>query len=145
METRYLSQPGVGAASRVAPGQFVTPAPRSYKSARHAQIAFPQGRVYVCELDETADALHVVAKVEYPLTLAETPVVGRGASAEGCYVLRDLGPDATHRYVTHFRNDQMGGYHDGGYFQNLDTAVADYGAHVTRALARLAAMAAQPA
>lgn len=42
----------------------------------------------------------------FPQVLAAQHFPGRGATAPGSVVLRDLGPTAPHRYATHFRNEE---------------------------------------
>jgi len=54
------------------------------------------------------------------------------ATAPGAVVLRDLGDDHYHRYVTHWRNDEVGGYSTGHYFDNLPEAEADFLKRVER-------------
>jgi hypothetical protein len=106
------------------PGQYVTPAPRSYLSEAHAQLANPKGRLYVATLDEENDRLLIEAQADvYPVTLQEFRVPGIGASAEGAYVLRDFGPKTDDRWVVHFRNDQLGGYSGGSYCRTLARAL----------------------
>lgn len=135
----YISQaPGD---FKVAPGQFVTPARRTYADPAHAQLANPKGRLYVGTLDEAADRLEIDAQAAvYPLDLLETRVPGFGAQAEGCEVLRDLGPGKLHRWAAHFRNDQCGGYHGGNYFDTWEEAVADFAERSARTFARTATM-----
>lgn len=151
-EPRYISLPfGAGLAYAPHAGNTVSPAPRTYASPAHAQLANPTGRLYVGELvdvnaaDDTA-TLNVVARVDcYPLDLLETLVPGYGAQAEGAEVLRDLGPGKPHRWSTHFRNDQLGGYHGGDYFDTWDEAVAGYQERAAKTFARTATMAARNA
>jgi hypothetical protein len=50
-------------------------------------------------------------------TLREHHTPGGGATAPGAVVLRDLGTDRLHRYATHWRNDQDGGFYWGHYFK----------------------------
>jgi hypothetical protein len=138
-EPRYVAFPfGAGLAYAPHAGQFVTPAPRSYKTAAHAQLANPTGRLYVCELDEENDRLDVVAQYgSYPVTLQEVRAAGRGATAEGAIVLRDMGPREVHRWVIHYRNDQLGGYSGGNYFEDYATAVAAFAEDAARELRRI--------
>jgi hypothetical protein len=124
---RYIAFPtGAGNAAARRAGEYIVPAPRSYLSAAHAQLANPTGKLYVCTLDEAADRLDVEAAADvYPVTLQEFRVPGIGASAEGAYVLRDFGPKAPNddRWVVHFRNDQLGGYSGGNYCRTLARAL----------------------
>lgn len=143
--TRYIAQHRFGAA-RAAPGQYITPAPRSYLSEVHAQLANPLGRVYVATLNEAEDRLEIEAQLDcYPLDLLETKVPGFGAQAEGAEVLRDLGPGKDHRWSVHFRNDQLGGYHGGDYFDNWTEAVVAYTERAERTYTRTATMTARAA
>lgn len=142
--TRYIAQ--ADDARRAAPGQYITPAPRSYLTPAHAQLANPQGRVYVATLNEAEDRLEIEAQLDcYPLDLLETKVPGFGAQAEGAEVLRDLGPGKPHRWSVHFRNDQLGGYHGGSYFDTWDEAVQGYAERAASTFARTATMAARAA
>lgn len=127
-ETRYVAFPtGAGNAAARHAGQYITPAPRSYRSPEHAQLANPLGKLYVCTLNTVGDTLTVEAVADfYPVTLYETRVPGYGAQAEGAVVLRDFGPKVDDRWVTHFRNDQSGGYHGGRYCSNYADAVGDF-------------------
>lgn len=65
-------------------------------------------------------------------TLRESPTPRAPATCAGAVVLRDLGEDRAHRYATHWRNDDLGGYIWGHYFESLDEAEADYNARVKR-------------
>jgi hypothetical protein len=123
----YVAFPfGAGLAYAPHAGQFVSPAPRTYKDPAHAQLANPTGRLYVCEIGE-GERLDVVAALDaYPLDLLEVKVPGVGAQAEGAVVLRDMGPRAVHRWATHFRNDQSGGYHGGDYFETYARALEGF-------------------
>lgn len=141
-EPRYLSQ-GPGGYFP-GPGQFITPAPRTYKSAAAAQLANPQGRLYVGVLEDGADKLHIEAQAAfYPLELQEFRVPGVGDKAEGAVVLRDMGPRADRRWAIHYRNDQLGGYGGGAYFDDfadaLEAFAEDAAKEARKTLARLKA------
>lgn len=132
-ETRYISQGPGGYFA--APGQFVTPAPRSYKTAAHALLANPKGRLYLASLDEEADRLDIIeAYAPDAVTLQEVRVPGIGAQAEGAVVLRDLGHRAAHRWAVHFRNDQLGGYHSGQYLGDYAEALKTFGEQAAKQL-----------
>lgn len=121
-EPRYIAQ-GPGG-YYPAPGQFITPAPRTYKTAAHAQLANPKGRLYVGVLEEGADRLHIEAQAAvYPVTLQEYRTPGLGAQAEGAVVLRDMGPRADRRWAVGFRNDQTGGCGGNDYFDDFPAAL----------------------
>lgn len=146
----YVSFPfGAGLAYAPHAGNTVSPAPRTYGSAEHAQLANPKGRLYVVEKVEDEhvpelDQIAVIAQAAvYPLDLLETRVPGFGAQAEGAEVLRDMGPGKPHRWVCHWRNDQLGGYSDGDYFDTWDEAVAAFAERSARTFARTATMAAR--
>jgi len=151
---RYITFPVRGAGEPFTPrtGQTIWPAPRTYSSPEHAQLANPAGCLYVGELvapdaltlakvqaegGDVADyeGLDVVACADsfYPVTLREYRTAGVGCSAEGAYVLRDMGPRALHRWATHFRNDQCGGHHGGEYFSTFEAAAAGYLERVNKA------------
>ncbi len=69
------------------------------------------------------------------ITLAEFLTPRARMTAPGAYVLRDFGPGAHQRYVTHWRNDErpeQAGYGSGHYFADLGAAVDDYNARVAR-------------
>lgn len=146
-EPRYIAFPfGAGLAYAPHVGNTISPAPRSYASPAHAQLANPTGRLYVGE-DESAPMLDdnsqfvVVAQCDvYPLDLLEVRVPGFGSQAEGAEVLRDMGPRAPHRWATHFRNDQLGGYHGGDYFETWEEAVAGFEKRAAKTYARTAQM-----
>jgi hypothetical protein len=140
-----LSQPKEPRYLALTPGQYgigETIQGRVYKSAVHAQLVNPTGTLYVLEGEGEAyhtkdgDPLHtLVAKFDaYPLTLYETRVPASMVGAEGAYVLRDFGPRAHDRWVTHFRNDQLGGYSGGGYFNSFPEALAAYAERAAREL-----------
>lgn len=57
------------------------------------------------------------------------------ATAPGAFVLR-VREDAYHPYVTHWRNDEVGGYIWGHYFKTLAEAEADFDERVAREKAR---------
>lgn len=133
-EPLYVAFPfGAGLAYAPHAGDMVSPAPRTYKTPAAAQLANPTGRLYVCEMSDNSDTLNVVARLDaYPLELQEFRVPGIGATAEGAVVLRDMGPRTDHRWVTHFRNDQSGGYHGGSYFDDFSKAVAAFAEDAAR-------------
>jgi hypothetical protein len=143
---RFVAFPfGAGLAYAPHEGNTVSPAPRSYRDAVHAQLANPTGRLYTVE--DTSDPtiedhsqINVLARADcYPLDLLETKVPGVGCNAEGAWTLRDLGPRTEgHRWVTHFRNDQLGGYHNGDYFDTFDDAVRGFAERSAKALTYLA-------
>jgi hypothetical protein len=133
---RYIAQ-GPGGYI-VAPGQYVTPARRSYLSAEHAQLANPKGRLYVCTLDEENNRLAVEAAADlYPITLQEVRVPGIGAQADGAWVLLDLGPRKDMRWAVSFRNDQVGGRGNSDYCETLAEACAAFAKRVTYELERM--------
>ncbi len=141
-EPLYIAFPfGAGLAYAPHAGNTISPAPRSYLSPAHAQLANPLGRLYVGELAPDCDQFAVVARADvYPLDLLEIRVPGFGAQAEGAEVLRDMGPGKPHRWATHFRNDQLGGYHGGDYFDRWEEAVAAFEQRAAKTYARTAQM-----
>lgn len=64
------------------------------------------------------------------LAYFETPPTDM--TAPGAVVLRDMGADRAHRYVTHWRNEQDGGHYYGHYFADLEEAKADFAARCVR-------------
>ncbi|USN15580.1 hypothetical protein KIKIMORA_04620 [Brevundimonas phage vB_BpoS-Kikimora] len=60
------------------------------------------------------------------VTLLESKTPGGRGLCKGAVVLRHLPDNTGHPFVTHWRNDDLGGYHKGGYFSNLPEAVADW-------------------
>ncbi len=134
-KTRYIALPfGAGLAYAPRAGQFITPAPRSYATPEHAQLANPTGRLYAAGLDEGADRLDILARYDdaYPLTIREYRCAGIGFRAEGALVLRDMGPGKPHRWATHWRNDQNGGYTGGNYFEDFEEAAKAHQEDVAR-------------
>lgn len=74
-------------------------------------------------------------KRDFPRVLREKGFAKRGACAPGSVVLRDLGPDRPHRYVTHWRNEEKADniFHtQGHYFQDLLEAETDFAARVRK-------------
>lgn len=70
---------------------------------------------------------------DYPRTLLSTATPARGCIVAGAVVLRDLGPSRDfHRYATHWRRDEDGSHHQGGYFDTVEEAADDYDARATR-------------
>lgn len=63
-------------------------------------------------------------------TLLEMPVKPQPGLAKGAIVLRDMGHG---EFVTHWRNDETGGYSSGHYFDNLPDAAADWATRAKRA------------
>lgn len=49
-------------------------------------------------------------------------LAGRGATAPGCVVIRELPGNEVTPYVVHFGNTQDGGYYFGNYCQTLEGA-----------------------
>jgi hypothetical protein len=141
-EPLYVSFPfGAGLAYAPHAGNTITPAPRAYRDPAHAQLANPAGRLYVVEIE--GETMTVVARYDgYPLTLQAVREPGFGAGAEGSVVLRDLGPAHRdgHRYVTHWRNDQVGGHGGGNYHATLASAVEDFTDRIKAPLSRCADM-----
>lgn len=73
----------------------------------------------------------------YPVVMAETFIPKKPATAPGSVVLQDFGPDAHHRFATHFRNEENPAKHYcvmGHYFDALDLQEArdDYASRVKR-------------
>lgn len=66
------------------------------------------------------------------ITLKAQSFKGNGIQAPGTVVLRDKGESSLHRYVTHRRNDQVGGYYHGHYFDSYADAFEDYTARCAR-------------
>lgn len=50
-------------------------------------------------------------------------LAGRGATAPGCVVIRDLPHNTLHPFVVHFGNTQDGGYYFGDYCETLEDAM----------------------
>lgn len=63
--------------------------------------------------------------------LAEFKTPRGPMTSPGAVVLRDL-ERGYHPYVTHWRNDETGGYGMGHYFDNLKDAEADFAERVKR-------------
>lgn len=59
------------------------------------------------------------------VTLLQSPTPRAGGICAGAVVLRHI-PTSPQPYVTHWRNDDLGGYHKGGYHDTLAEAVEDY-------------------
>lgn len=135
-EPRYVAFPfGAGVAFAPHAGQFVLPAPRTYKTAAAAQLANPTGRLYVGEM--AGKRLDVIARYDsYPLELQEFRVPGIGDKAEGAVVLRDMGPRADMRWAVHYRNDQLGGYGGGDYFADFPSALEAFAEDAAKEAAR---------
>jgi hypothetical protein len=71
-------------------------------------------------------------KAKTPIILLGESFPKRGITAPCTIVLRDMGEDSHHRYVTHWRNDTDQGHTGGHYFEDLDKAVADFNERVQR-------------
>lgn len=82
-------------------------------------------------LEKAQAALAAAPKDKRATLLEKKTPRGRGTCA-GAVVLRHLPDNADHPYVTHWRNDDLGGYHKGGYFTNLPDAVRDYETRAAR-------------
>lgn len=68
----------------------------------------------------------------YPAVLACVSFPRRGITCASSVVLRDMGPTAYDRYVTHIRNDEDGGYTTGHYYKNEAAGMQDYFARAGR-------------
>lgn len=150
MTKRYVAYPfGVGTAYP-REGNTVSPAPRTYGTAMHAQLSCPAGRVYIGHDSsdpeiEGHDQFTLDERfTNYPMDLMEVRVPGIGATAEGAVVLRDMGPTAHHRWATHYRNDQLGGYSGGAYYGEFSRAVEGFAEVVARELKLTAARFREP-
>lgn len=62
--------------------------------------------------------------------IAEHKFPARGPNAPGSVVLRDQGPKEGMRYVTHWRNDQVGGFGRGEYHKTLGEARSSFSRRV---------------
>lgn len=82
---------------------------------------------------ETATRALAAAAPGKTALLLEHPVARTPGLCGGAIVLR-YNPDSPHPLMTHFRNDDMGGYHKGNYFaaDDLSSAVADFNERVRR-------------
>ena len=59
-------------------------------------------------------------------------MAGRGASAPGAVVIRELGNESAANYVVHFFNSQDGGYYSGDYCATLGQAYEVFGQRIQR-------------
>jgi len=59
-------------------------------------------------------------------TILEHKTTATMGTPPGAVVLRHNPENTLHPYVTHWRNDQDGGYYLGHYFETLGEAVEDY-------------------
>ncbi len=74
----------------------------------------------------------VTAEPAYPKILACLSFPRRGMTVAHSVVLRDFGPQAFDRYVTHIRNDEDGGHTSGHYHKDEGDAMQDYLARAGR-------------
>lgn len=81
----------------------------------------------------TALALEAAIKAGVPATLLESKVNRSEGLCGGAIVLRYI-PTSPHPVMTHFRNDDLGGFHKGNYFgvDEIDEAVGDFNERVRR-------------
>jgi len=63
-------------------------------------------------------------------TIAEHRFTTRDGRGPGSLILRDAGPEKAMRYVTHWRNDEIGGTGFGTYKATLAEGLADFDARV---------------
>lgn len=59
-------------------------------------------------------------------TLLESKTPGGRGTCKGAVVLRHIPDNPHHPFVTHWRNDDLGGFHKGDYFDSLPEAVANF-------------------
>jgi len=65
-----------------------------------------------------------------PALIAEQSFPARQHRPPMTLVLRDMGPEEGHRFVTHWRNDQVGGYYKGTYGATLAEGLAAFDAQL---------------
>lgn len=82
---------------------------------------------------ETATRALAAAEPGKTVTLLEHPIARTPGLCGGAIVLR-YNPNSPHPLMTHFRNDDLGGFHKGNYFDaaDLSSAVYDFQERVRR-------------